>query len=77
MYMQTLMLLAVEQGLDTCSQEFWSTRSQPVGQFLQLPPELMLFAGMALGWRDETAPVNRLRTPRAAFADWAQMLGFE
>jgi nitroreductase len=76
-YMQTVMLLAVERGLDSCPQEYWANRSKPVAAFLNLPPELMLFAGIALGWRDEEAPINRLRTRRDPFERWAEMIGFD
>ncbi|WP_119966952.1 nitroreductase [Simplicispira lacusdiani] len=75
-YLQTVMLLAVEQGLDTCPQEFWAFRSQPVARFLDLPPERMLFAGIALGWRDENTPINQWRTERDPFETWAEMRGF-
>lgn len=75
-YLQTVMLLATEQGLDTCAQEFWAFRSQPVARFLELPPERMLFAGIALGWRDESAPINQWRTERDPFERWAEMRGF-
>jgi len=77
MYMQNVMLQAVEQGLDTCCQEYWAIRSEPVAKFLNLSPELMLFSGIALGWRDTDAPINRLRTSRAPFEAWGTMLGFE
>lgn len=75
-YLQTVMLLAVEQGLDTCPQEYWAFRSQPVARFLGLPPGRMLFAGLALGWRDESAPINAWRTERDPFDTWAEMRGF-
>lgn len=75
-YLQTVMLLAVEQGLDTCPQEFWAFRSEPVRRFLGLPPERLLFAGIALGWRDEDAPINQWRTERDPFETWAEMRGF-
>jgi hypothetical protein len=47
-----------------------------VGEFLQLPPELMLFSGMALGHRDEHHPINRLRTARAPLEEFASLRGF-
>ena len=77
MYMQTLMLLAVERGLATCAQEFWSVYGRTVSQFVGAPDELMLFSGMALGWPDESAPINALRTRRDPFDAWATMKGFE
>ena len=76
MYMQTVMLLAVEAGLDTCAQEFWARLPKTVGDFLGLPDDHMLFSGMALGYRDETASINTLRTRRDEFDVFAEMRGF-
>lgn len=76
MYMQTLMLLAVERGLDTCAQEFWARYPRLVGGFLGIPDDHMLFSGMALGYRDEDAPINRWRTRRDPFEAWGDMRGF-
>jgi len=76
MYMQSVMLLAREHGLHTCAQEAWSVWHRTVGEFLRLPPELLLFAGMALGYRDESAPINRLRTDRAPLGEFAELRGF-
>jgi nitroreductase len=76
MFMQSVMLLAREHGLDTCAQEAWSVWYRTVGEFLQGPPELMLFSGMALGFRDEGAPINRLRTDRAELEEFATLRGF-
>ena len=76
MYMQSVMLLAREHGLHTCAQEAWSVWHRTVGEFLRLPPELLLFAGMALGYRDESAPINRLRTDRAPPGEFAELRGF-
>lgn len=76
MFMQTLMLLAVERGLDTCAQEFWSHYHQVVDQHVGLPEGHMLFSGMALGYRDETAPVNNWRSRRDPFEAWGELKGF-
>jgi len=76
MYMQTVMLLAVERGLDTCAQEFWARLPKTVGDFINLPEDHMLFSGMALGFRDKAAPINTLRTRRDAFEVFAEMRGF-
>ena len=76
MYMQTVMLLAVERGLDSCAQEFWARYPRTVGAILGLPDDHMLFSGMALGWRDEAAPINGWRTRRDPFEAWAEMRGF-
>ncbi|WP_304218720.1 nitroreductase [Phenylobacterium aquaticum] len=77
MYMQTVMLLATERGLDTCAQEYWARYPKTVAETLNLPDDHMLFSGMALGWRDETAPINTLRSARDPFEVWAEMKGFE
>jgi nitroreductase len=71
MYLQTLMLLLREQGVDSCAQEAWSVYSLTVSQFLDTPDELMLFCGMAIGYADPAAPVNGLSTERAALDDFA------
>jgi nitroreductase len=76
MFMQTVMLLAVERGLDTCAQEFWARVPKTVASFVGLPDDHMLFSGMALGYRDETAPINRLRTRREPVEAFAHFHGF-
>jgi nitroreductase len=76
MYLQTLMLLAIEEGLDTCAQEYWSLFSKSVEGFLDVPNEQMLFCGLALGYRDANAPINSLRTDRASLDEWAHLHGF-
>jgi nitroreductase len=77
MYMQTFMLLAVEQGLATCAQEFWARYPKTVADFVGLPNDHMLFSGMALGYADETAPINGWRTRRDAFDVWGELRGFD
>ncbi|MDR3511400.1 MAG: nitroreductase [Caulobacteraceae bacterium] len=76
MYMQTVMLLAVERGLATCAQEFWARLPGTVGEVLGLPDDHMLFSGMALGYADETAAINTLVTRREPFEAFAEMRGF-
>jgi nitroreductase len=76
MFMQTVMLLATERGLDTCAQEFWARVPLTVGQLIGLPEDHMLFSGMALGYRDDSAAINTLRTRRDRFEDFAELRGF-
>ena len=76
MYMQTVMLLAVERGLDTCPQEYWARYPKTLAQVLNLPDDHMVFSGMALGWRDDDHPINTLRAARDPFEAWAEMRGF-
>lgn len=76
MFVQTVMLLAREHGLHTCPQEAWAIWYKTVGEFLNMPPEQMLFCGMGLGYMDEAAPINALRTERAPFDEFATLRGF-
>jgi nitroreductase len=71
MFMQNIMLLAREHGLHTCAQESWASWHRTVAEFIGLSSELMLFCGVALGFRDDAAPINRLRTDRASLEEFA------
>ncbi|MFI4934687.1 MAG: nitroreductase [Caulobacterales bacterium] len=77
MFMQTLMLLAVENGLATCPQEFWARYPKTVADFVGLPDDHMVFSGMALGYADESHPINQWRTRRDPFDLWCEMRGFD
>jgi len=70
MYLQSVMLLAVEAGLATCAQECWAVYPQTIEAFLGTPGERMLFCGMAIGYEDTDEPANRLRTARADAGEW-------
>lgn len=76
MFMQNVMLLAVERGLDTCPQEYWARYPRTVAGFLGLPDDHMLFAGMALGYRDPDHPINTLQARRDDFGLWGELRGF-
>lgn len=76
MYMQNVMLLATERGLDTCPQEYWARYPVTVAKFLGLPDDHMLFSGMAMGFRDPEAPINTLKASRDGFELWGEMIGF-
>lgn len=77
MYMQNVMLLAVEHGLDTCPQEYWARYPQTVAKAVGLPEDHMVFSGMALGYRDADHPINTLVASRDPFEAWAEMRGFD
>jgi nitroreductase len=74
MFLQTFMLLAVEAGLATCAQEYWSVRHQAVTSFVGAPENEMLFCGMAIGHADESAPINSLVSERMPLDDWARFM---
>ena len=71
MFLQTFMLLAVDQDLDTCAQESWSLKQNCVKEFLKVPDEYLLFCGMAIGYADKDSKINKLQTTRRPIDDWA------
>ena len=76
MFIQTVMLLAVERGLGACAQEAWAIVHRTVGDFLGLPESRMLYCGMALGWPDETHPINDWRSEREPLESFVTFRGF-
>ncbi len=73
MFLQTLMLAARALGLHTCPQAAWNNYAKLVLPLIGASPDDMLVCGMALGYADESAPVNAYRTPREAvesFTRW-------
>ena len=75
MYLQNVMLLAVEAGLATCAQECWAMYPETVGAAIGIPAERMLFCGMAIGFEDSEEPANRLRSSRAPTEEWLTFRG--
>lgn len=73
---QTVMVLARAFGLHTCPQEAWITWQRTMRTFLELPDELMLFCGMALGYADTSAAINSWRSPREPLDSFATFAGF-
>lgn len=76
MLIQTVMLLAEEKGLGSCAQEYWARYPKTLKRILAHDDDHLVYSGLALGWPDRTAPINRLRTQRDAFDAWGEMKGF-
>lgn len=74
MFLQNFMLLAVDSGLGTCAQEYWSVRHKSVTEFVGAPENEMLFCGVALGHVDEAAPVNSLKSQRMPVEQFAKFV---
>jgi nitroreductase len=74
MFLQTLMLLAVEAGLETCAQEYWSVPHAAVRQFCGVPDNELVFCGMAIGYADWSAPINSLESRRLPLEEWARFV---
>ena len=71
MFLQTLMLLAVDNNLDTCAQESWSLKQNCVKTYLDISDDCILFCGMAIGHANIDDKVNELNTPRRPIDEWA------
>lgn len=72
MFMQSVALVATERGLSSCFQEFWGTLRKTLKTHFALGEHEMIYCGMALGYADESAPVNRLRSERAGVDEFAR-----
>ena len=68
MFIQSVMLAAVEEGLATCAQAALGQYPQLVKDFLGYSRETILLCGMALGYEDKDALVNNYRTEREEVA---------
>ena len=78
MWLQTIMLLLREQGLDSCPQEFLSMYAKLIKDFLSVSDEThIFFCGIAIGYQDEEDPVNHFDRKREPVASKVKFLGFE
>jgi nitroreductase len=77
MYMQSVALAAIERGVECCFQESWARVRRSLATHFMLPPELMIYCGMALGHADPSVAVNRLRSDRAPLEEFASFRGFD
>lgn len=75
-YLQSLMLLATENGLATCAQGFWRRYQEPLKKALNLADNEMVAFGIALGYEDTQAAINQWRSSRAPVNEWLDMRGF-
>lgn len=76
MWLQTVMLLLREAGLDSCAQEAWAVYQFQIREVVDIPAEHILFCGLSIGWRDPNAAVNRFPVDRAALSETARLEGF-
>ena len=77
MWLQTIMLLLREQGLDSCPQEFLSMYAKVIKDFLGVPDkDYIFFCGIAIGYRVADDPVNTFERPRVALDEQVKFLGF-
>ncbi|MEO9468620.1 nitroreductase [Parasphingorhabdus sp.] len=76
MWLQTVMLLLREEGLDSCSQEIWALYGKLMRELLGIDDDHIFFCGMAIGHRDPEAPINTFQVPRVDIGDAIEFRGF-
>jgi nitroreductase len=73
MFLQSVMLAARGEGLETCPQAAFAYHPEPVKRAAGIPDWQTLVCGMALGYEDKSAPVNSFiteREPLGSFVNW-------
>ena len=76
MWLQTVMLLLREEGLDSCAQEIWAMYGTYMRELLDIDDEHIFFCGLAIGYRDPEAPVNNFTVPRVEIDQAIRWDGF-
>jgi nitroreductase len=76
MFMQSIALAALERGVSSCMQEAWAALRSSLKSHFALGEHELVYCGMALGYADETAAVNLLRSDRAPVEEFASFRGF-
>lgn len=71
-FLQTLMIAARAEGLDTCIQAAFCEYHPILHRLLDIPDSQMIVCGMALGYADTAAVENTLQTPRIAAGEFAR-----
>ncbi len=71
MFLENIMIAARARGLHTCPQAAFAPYHRQIRPLLDIPDEEIVICGMALGYEDESAPENELRTDREPLEDWA------
>ncbi len=75
-WLQTVMLLLVEEGLGTCPQESMYAYARLIKQFTGISDEThILWTGLAIGWPDMSKPLNNYPRPRVALEEQVRFLG--
>jgi nitroreductase len=70
--LQSMMLLAREEGLHTAPQGWWRNWTSVCHELLDIPDEEEVMVGMAMGYGNSDAPVNELYADRAGLDEVAK-----
>ena len=72
----SLAILLREEGLDSCMQEAWAVYTKQIRESVEIPDDHIFFCGMAIGWGDREAAINRFEVPRAGIEEVVTWQGF-
>jgi nitroreductase len=70
MFLQSLMIAARAEGLETCPQAAFANYHELIQTKLGIPAAEMVVCGMALGYADPDAVINRFRTERLGLSEF-------
>lgn len=76
MWLQSVMLQLVENGLASCPQECWAMYGATIRETLGLGEGQILFTGLAIGHADTDAAVNQWPVPRVGLEEVIDWQGF-
>lgn len=76
-WLQTIMLLLREEGLDSCPQEAWAVYAPQIREVVAIPADHTFFCGLSIGYRDPEAPVNAFPVPRAPLSESIRWEGWQ
>lgn len=76
MWLQTVMLLLRDEGLDSCPQLSWADYTDQVRACVEFPDDHVFYCGMAIGYCDRQAAVNNFLVSRAELDDFVRFEGF-
>jgi nitroreductase len=70
MFLQSVMIAARGEGIDTCPQAAWNEYSKVILPFIGAKENEMLVCGIAMGYADRNEIVNTFHTPRAKLEEF-------
>ena len=77
LYIQNVLLLCEEKGLNTCAQDAWAVWHQTIRDVVGIPQHELVFCAVALGYADPQAVINQLISERAELQEFAELKGFD
>jgi nitroreductase len=77
MWLQTIMLLLREEGLDSCPQEWMALYGRLIKEQIGVSDDdFIFFCGLAIGYRQPNLPINNFERERVPLDEQVRFLGF-